>query len=103
MKFTEKILRCNNCKKNFTFTVEAQEYRISQGYPNDPINCPDCRRARKPYSSKQTSTVEDFYPNRQMFPVACTQCGKAVRVPFQPHPGKPVYCSECLLKIRTGR
>jgi CxxC-x17-CxxC domain-containing protein len=103
MSFAEKLLQCNNCKKNFTFTVESQQNRSSQGYPNDPVMCPACRRARKTYSSKETSTDGVFNPNRQMFPVTCTQCGKAVRVPFQPHPGKPVYCSECQMKTRFGR
>ncbi len=103
MSFTERLLYCSKCKKNFIFTVENQEYRSSQGYPNDPVNCPACRRARKTYGSKQTNADEDLNSNRQMFPVVCTKCGKAVRVPFQPRPGKPVYCSECQMRTRGGR
>ncbi len=52
MSLKEKLLYCYNCKKNFTFTVEDQELRSSQGYPNDPVNCPTCRRARKSNISK---------------------------------------------------
>ncbi len=51
MSFAQKLLYCNNCKKNFIFTIEEQERRSSQGYPNDPLTCPTCRRARKTYSS----------------------------------------------------
>ncbi|MBN1190282.1 MAG: zinc-ribbon domain containing protein [Dehalococcoidales bacterium] len=103
MSFTEKLLYCNNCKKSFTFTVEEQQYRSSQGYPNDPINCPTCRRARNNRAFTHANEDEDCNSRRQMFPVVCTQCGKAVRVPFQPRPGKPVYCSNCQMKTRVGR
>ena len=103
MSFTEKLLRCNNCKKDFAFTVASQEFRSSQGYPNDPANCPACRRARKTVSSKQMNADGDLNSDRQMFPVNCTQCGKAIRVPFQPHPGKPLYCGACQMKTRVSR
>ena len=52
MSFAEKLLHCYTCKKSFTFKVVDQELRSSQGYPNDPVNCPTCRRARKTFSSK---------------------------------------------------
>jgi CxxC-x17-CxxC domain-containing protein len=103
VNFTEKILHCYNCKKNFIFTVAAQEFRSSQGYPNDPANCPTCRRARKNPTSISASSDEDNKSRRPMFPVICTQCGKAVRVPFQPQSGRPIYCSECQMKTRAGR
>lgn len=32
----------------------------------------------------------------------CDSCGKEIMVPFEPQPGKPVYCKECLLKIKEG-
>jgi CxxC-x17-CxxC domain-containing protein len=102
MMFTEKSLHCYNCKKIFIFTVAAQEYRSSQGYPNDPTNCPTCRRARKTGIS-HVDTNEGYNSHRQMYPVTCTQCGKAVRIPFQPRPGKPIYCSDCQMKVRVGR
>jgi CxxC-x17-CxxC domain-containing protein len=103
MSFAQKLLHCNNCKKSFTFTVENQELRSSQGYPNDPVNCPSCRRARRPFSSKLENGNGDSRPNRQMFPVTCTLCRKAVRVPFEPRPGKPIYCIDCQMKTRVGR
>jgi CxxC-x17-CxxC domain-containing protein len=103
MGFAEKLLYCYNCKKSFTFTVGNQEFRSAQGYPNDPVNCPTCRRARKTFSSKYENGDGDSSPNRQMFPVTCSLCGKAVRVPFQPRPGKSIYCIDCQMKTRVGR
>jgi CxxC-x17-CxxC domain-containing protein len=32
----------------------------------------------------------------------CSACGKTTTVPFEPLPGRPVYCKECLAKIKAG-
>ena len=36
------------------------------------------------------------------FQVACSVCGKSTTVNFEPTPGRPVYCRECLGKIQSG-
>jgi CxxC-x17-CxxC domain-containing protein len=36
------------------------------------------------------------------FEVVCSACGKATTVPFKPEPGRPVYCQDCLKKIKAG-
>ncbi len=36
------------------------------------------------------------------YKATCDSCGKEIMVPFEPQPGKPVYCKECLLKIKEG-
>ncbi len=32
----------------------------------------------------------------------CSVCGKTTTVPFEPTPGRPIYCKECLKKIESG-
>jgi CxxC-x17-CxxC domain-containing protein len=32
---------------------------------------------------------------RQLYPAVCSECGRETEVPFNPTPGKPVYCREC--------
>ena len=32
----------------------------------------------------------------------CSTCGKEVAVPFEPQEGRPVYCKDCMLKIKDG-
>jgi len=32
----------------------------------------------------------------------CSNCGKETRVPFEPQEGRPVYCRDCLEKIKAG-
>jgi len=33
----------------------------------------------------------------------CEQCGKGIRVPFRPEGEKPVYCRECLEKMKREK
>jgi CxxC-x17-CxxC domain-containing protein len=37
-----------------------------------------------------------------MFSAVCDKCGKSCQVPFQPTPGKPIYCEQCFGKDRGG-
>jgi len=32
----------------------------------------------------------------------CSNCGKTTMVPFEPQEGRPVYCKECMFKIKSG-
>lgn len=41
--------------------------------------------------------------DRQMFAAVCTKCNKETTVPFQPTPGKPVYCRDCFMEVRQDR
>ena len=34
--------------------------------------------------------------------LACSSCSKETTVPFQPAFGRPVYCADCLEKIKAG-
>lgn len=43
----DKTLVCKDCGKEFVFTVGEQEFFKEKGFDNDPVRCPECRRARK--------------------------------------------------------
>ena len=36
------------------------------------------------------------------FKAVCSSCGKETTVPFAPQPGRPVYCKDCIAKIKSG-
>lgn len=36
------------------------------------------------------------------FKADCSNCGKSTMVPFEPKEGRPVYCKDCLMKIKSG-
>ncbi len=39
---------------------------------------------------------------RKMYDITCSHCGKKAQVPFEPEPGRLVYCKDCNLKIKSG-
>ncbi len=99
MAFEDKTIQCSDCGKEFTFSVEDQEFFQSKGYTNEPRRCPDCRQARKSERYGNSS----YGAPRQMFPAVCAECGKDTEVPFEPRGDKPVYCSDCYRKVRPSR
>lgn len=38
----------------------------------------------------------------EKFSAICSICGKETTVPFKPEPGRPVYCKDCITKIKAG-
>ncbi len=36
------------------------------------------------------------------YEAVCSSCGKTTTVPFEPQAGRPVYCRDCLAKIKAG-
>lgn len=46
-KMADKTLVCKDCGKEFIFTEGEQEFYKEKGFENDPVRCPECRRARK--------------------------------------------------------
>jgi len=102
MIFQDKSIQCFDCEATFTFSVEEQEQFVSKGYANNPKRCPLCRQERKARQYRKDNSY-NYKPRREMFPVICTECGKANQVPFQPREDQPVYCRDCYNKVRLSR
>ena len=103
MSFQDKTLECFDCGTAFTFSAEEKILFGSKGYNNAPKRCPLCREARKTRQCGGSTNgyKKDSYkymPQRQMFPAVCAECGKDIRLPFEPHGDKPVYCGDCYSK-----
>ncbi len=41
-------------------------------------------------------------PSGEKFKIICSNCGREDTVPFKPEPGRPVYCRDCMDKIKSG-
>ncbi|MDO4535361.1 MAG: zinc-ribbon domain-containing protein [Clostridium perfringens] len=48
----DKTIVCKDCGKDFVFTEGEQAFYKEKGFDNDPVRCPDCRRARKQQSRR---------------------------------------------------
>ncbi|NJL05146.1 MAG: cytochrome C551 [Chloroflexaceae bacterium] len=47
MSFEDRTLICRDCGVEFIFTAGEQEFYAQKGFLNDPVRCPECRKARK--------------------------------------------------------
>lgn len=43
----DKTLVCKDCGKEFVFTEGEQAFYAEKGFTNEPVRCPECRKARK--------------------------------------------------------
>lgn len=124
---SDRTLTCRDCGQAFTFTAGEQAFYAERGY-SEPQRCPGCRATRKAQRSSEGydsgggsyggggsySSDGGGYSRggggggyssgpREMHSAVCSNCGKQTEVPFQPTPGKPVYCRECFAEQRGAR
>ncbi|MFY9120794.1 MAG: zinc-ribbon domain containing protein [Syntrophomonadaceae bacterium] len=90
--YSDKILSCKECGREFEFTAAEQEFYAQKGFTNEPGRCPECRAARK---ARNRDGGGYGRSEREMFPAVCASCGKDTTVPFQPSGDRPVYCRDC--------
>lgn len=88
--YSDKILHCKECGREFEFTASEQEFYAQKGFTNEPGRCPECRAARKAQMGNRS-----FQSERQMYPAVCAACGKETTLPFKPSGDRPVYCRDC--------
>ena len=103
MGFSDKLLNCIDCRKNFIFSIREQEFHASRGFPNVPSRCPSCRQAKKAEHTQYKEDSAEYSPHNKMTPVTCTRCGKTIQLPFKPRNNEAVYCSDCYAKNSLGK
>jgi CxxC-x17-CxxC domain-containing protein len=54
-------------------------------------------------TAESEDTGRSEMPEREMYKIKCSDCGKDAEVPFKPAEGRPVYCRECFMKHRKPR
>lgn len=43
----DKVIKCKDCGNEFVFTEGEQAFYQEKGFTNDPVRCPECRKAKK--------------------------------------------------------
>ena len=100
----ELQLICSDCRQEFTFTGEEQEFFRERGY-STPKRCKPCRQAKK----NEQSSGGGYYANSGGYQneprgtsVTCAGCGQQTTVPFEPRGDRPVYCQNCYRAKKKG-
>ncbi len=91
--FEDKTIICKDCGESFLFTAGEQGFYLEKGLVNEPQRCLSCREQRR---------RERAAGMREVSTVICADCGEETTVPFVPHLNRPVYCSSCFDRVRSG-
>ncbi len=43
----DRTIVCKDCGNEFVFTEGEQAFYKEKGFENDPVRCPECRKAKK--------------------------------------------------------
>ncbi len=91
--FEDKTITCKDCGESFVFTAGEQGFYLEKGLINEPQRCPNCRERRR---QERAAGV------REVSTVTCADCGEETTVPFVPRLNRPVYCTDCFEKVKSG-
>lgn len=70
---------------------------------NRPIFCNECFKTEGASLPRRTDDRgPQMNTDRQMFDAICDKCGSRCQIPFQPRPGKQVFCSHCFEQKERG-
>jgi len=61
------------------------------------------RESSSPRASNNKSNASRPSDSSKLYDVVCSACGKNTKVVFEPIPGKPVYCKNCLKKMKDNK
>ncbi|MDD2213338.1 cytochrome C551 [Oscillospiraceae bacterium HV4-5-C5C] len=56
----DRTIVCKDCGAEFVFTEGEQAFYKEKGFENDPVRCPDCRRARKNARRSQQNGYQNY-------------------------------------------
>ncbi len=85
--FTEELLACESCGKNFKLVEQELKYYKEFGIPV-PHKCFNCRHAAR----------ESLRNKRIIYKQACDKCETQVQTSYTPESEAPVYCEKCYLE-----
>jgi CxxC-x17-CxxC domain-containing protein len=98
-------LTCRDCGRTFLFSAGEQQFFTERNFV-PPTRCPACRATRRATRqdadgvSLERAGFASGQP-RPLFPATCADCGRDTMVPFEPRPGRTVYCRDCYQQHRN--
>jgi CxxC-x17-CxxC domain-containing protein len=102
MEFTDRLLTCVECGKEFIFTAGEQLFFFDKQFKNDPKRCKPCKSKRYGgAAAKQAGGPAAAGISRTETRTHCSECGVETTVPFRPTQGRPVLCRACFQSKRV--
>jgi CxxC-x17-CxxC domain-containing protein len=102
-EYQDKVLRCIDCGDEFVFSAGEQSFFADKGLRNAPKRCRLCKLKKTERIAANMRTYgHAFMRERVEVTVKCALCAVETTVPFKPSQGRPVYCRDCFLKMRSS-
>lgn len=93
MEYRDKTLTCVDCQEPFVWLASEQLFYADRGFKNEPKRCRECKSKKfAPTGARERIQVA----------AVCSQCGKQTTVPFEPKPGRLVFCGDCFKQRRQS-
>ena len=90
--YQDETLICEDCGKEFIFTVGEQEFYAEKGLTNKPKRCQECIKQKK----------KQHRGKKKLYDAVCAKCGAQTQVPFNPTQGRDVLCRDCFEAQKTA-
>ena len=104
-KKRQEIIRIS--RLNYSHSLKSVEEEINNWAANRDV--PNNSQNTSDLSNPQGSSKPLYQPSgakssdtTKLYDVKCSNCGKDTKVIFEPVAGRPVYCKNCLKKIKAG-
>ena len=97
--FQEKTIMCNDCNKEFIWSVGEQVFFRDKGLQNPPKRCKPCKQAKNERIEAVLSAQANGLKQKIEVAVHCARCNEYTTVPFYPSQGRPVFCRTCFLAM----
>lgn len=90
---------CNDCSKDFIWSVGEQIFFRDKGLQNPPKRCKSCKQAKNERIEAVMAAQAAGTKQKIEVAVHCASCNEYTTVPFYPSQGRPVYCRTCFLAM----
>lgn len=97
--FEDKTMTCNDCSKDFIWSVGEQIFFRDKGLQNPPKRCKPCKQAKNERIEAVMAAQAAGVRQKIEVAVHCARCNEYTTVPFYPSQGRPVYCRTCFLAM----
>lgn len=97
--FEDKSMTCNDCTKDFIWSVGEQIFFRDKGLQNPPKRCKPCKQAKNERIEAVMAAQAAGVRQKIEVAVHCARCKEYTTVPFYPSQGRPVYCRTCFLAM----
>ena len=95
MQFSDRVLVCADCGREFIFTAGEQLFFFDKQFKNDPKRCKPCKGQRTTGANATGAGPAAAGISRTETRTVCSACSIETTVPFKPTQGRPVLCREC--------